>query len=269
MPPDPREELAEIIDQAVDYLSWMKADGVAEVEIAIGSGTPARPTVRAAVPPTACSPRSAQALRPDEKLMKKEPAPGQADPELLNIAADIAGCKQCPLHQTRIQTVPGQGNPRPEIMFIGEAPGADEDEQGLAFIGKAGQLLTKMIEAMGFTREEVFIANIAKCRPPGNRPPTPEEMATCLPFLRRQIAVIKPKVVVALGAVSVRGLLQNETPISKVRGLWQEMDGIAVMPTFHPAYLLRNPPAKKEVWDDLQAVLKRLGRTPPPVRKAG
>ena len=269
MPPDPREELAEIIEQAADYLSWVKADGVAEVEISIGSVTPARPPARAVVPPSAVPPRPVPVVKPAERLMKKEHATGQADPELLKIAAEIAGCKRCPLHSTRIQTVPGQGNPRPEIMFVGEAPGADEDEQGLAFVGRAGQLLTKMIEAMGFTREEVFIANIAKCRPPENRPPTPEEMATCLPFLRRQIAVIKPKVVVALGAVSVRGLLQNETPISKVRGLWQEMDGIAVMPTFHPAYLLRNPPAKKEVWDDLQAVLKRLGRTPPPVKKAG
>lgn len=269
MPPDPREELDEIIDQAADYLSWLKADGVAEVEIAAGSVSPARPPARAAVPPPVVSPRPAPAVKPAERLMKTVHATGQADPELLKIAAEIAGCRQCPLHATRIQTVPGQGNPRPELMFVGEAPGADEDEQGLAFVGKAGQLLTKMIEAMGFTRDEVFIANIAKCRPPGNRPPTPEEMATCVPFLKRQIAVIRPKVVVALGAVSVRGLLQNEEPISKLRGRWQEMEGIAVMPTFHPAYLLRNPPAKKEVWDDLQAVLKRLGRTPPPVKKAG
>ncbi len=184
------------------------------------------------------------------------------------IAAEIARCIHCPLHQTRTNTVPGQGNERrPEIMFIGEAPGADEDEQGLAFVGRAGQLLTKMIEAMGFTRDQVFIANIAKCRPPGNRPPTPEEMATCISYLRQQIALIQPKVIVALGATAVQGLI-NQTGISKLRGNWFAYEGIDLMPTFHPAYLLRNPPAKKEVWADLQTVLKRLGRKPPPMKKA-
>lgn len=189
--------------------------------------------------------------------------------ELARITKVISGCKKCPLHKTRTNTVPGQGNcKRPDIMFIGEAPGADEDEQGLAFVGRAGQLLTKMIEAMGFSRDEVFIANIAKCRPPDNRPPTPEEMETCIPYLKQQIAAIQPNVIVALGATAVQGLI-NQTGISKLRGNWLEYEGIALMPTFHPAYLLRNPPAKKEVWADLQTVLKRLGRTPPPVKKPG
>jgi DNA polymerase len=152
-------------------------------------------------------------------------------------------------------------------MFIGEAPGADEDEQGLAFVGRSGQLLAKMIEAMGYTREEVFIANIAKCRPPDNRQPTPEEMATCIPYLKQQIALIQPKVIVALGATAVLGLI-NQTGISKMRGTWFKYEGIPLMPTFHPAFMLRNPPCKKEVWSDLQAVLKHLGRTPPPVKKA-
>jgi len=186
---------------------------------------------------------------------------------LSRIAAEIAGCTKCALHKTRIQTVPGQGNAKqPEIMFIGEAPGADEDEQGLAFVGRAGQLVTKMIAAMGFQREEVFIANILKCRPPDNRTPTPEEMAICIPFLKRQIAEIQPKVIVALGATAVLGLL-NLTGISQLRGKWLKFEGIDLMPTYHPSYLLRNPVMKKEAWQDLQAVLKRLGRTPPPPAK--
>lgn len=184
------------------------------------------------------------------------------DADLQKIAKVVAGCKKCSLHKTRTNTVPGQGAIHPEIMFVGEAPGADEDEQGLAFVGRAGQLLTKMIEAMGYKREEVFIGNILKCRPPDNRPPEPEEMEMCLPYLKAQIAVIKPKVIIALGATAVKGLL-NLTGITKLRGHWLSFEGIDLMPTYHPAYLLRNPPAKKEVWEDLQTVLKKLGRTPP------
>jgi DNA polymerase len=191
---------------------------------------------------------------------------------LATIAAEIAACKKCGLHLTRTRTVPGQGHPAPEILFVGEGPGAEEDRQGLAFVGRAGQLLTKMIEAMGFTREQVFIANIVKCHPPGtetvNRAPAPEEMATCIPYLKAQIAVLKPKVIVALGSIAIRGLLNTDAPISKLRGTWQKFEAIPVMPTYHPAYLLRNPPAKKEVWLDLQEVLRHLGRTPPPPKPA-
>ncbi len=188
-----------------------------------------------------------------------------ADSKLKEIAGEVAVCKGCRLAFTRTNTVPGQGNPRPEVMFIGEGPGEDEDLQGLAFVGRAGQLLTKMIEAMGFSRDDVFIGNIVKCRPPDNRKPEPDEMESCIPFLKRQIAVIKPKVIVALGATSVHGLvgIPEGTTISKVRGNWLKYEGIDFMPTFHPSYLLRNPAAKKEVWEDLQEVLKRLGRTPP------
>lgn len=231
MCPDPRQELEDVITQTAGYLAWLKADGVRQLEVTHIEGVPMKDT-------------------------------------LDKIAAEIGGCTKCMLHKTRTNTVPGQGNPHPEIMFIGEAPGADEDEQGLAFVGRAGQLLTKMIEAMGFQRNEVFIANILKCRPPDNRQPTPEEMEICIPFLKRQIALIQPKTIVALGAVAVKGLLQNPLGITKLRGTWQTLDGIDVMPTYHPAYLLRNPPAKKEVWADLQMVLKRLGRVAPPVKKA-
>lgn len=185
------------------------------------------------------------------------------------ITTEINSCRKCSLCGTRINTVPGQGSLSPDIMFIGEAPGADEDQQGKAFVGRAGQLLTKMIQAMGYTREEVFIGNILKCRPPDNRKPTPEEIETCLPYLKRQIAVLKPKVIVALGSTAVQGLLNISIGITKFRGTWSTFENIQLMPTYHPAYLLRNPPAKKEVWEDLQAVLAHLGRTPPLKRDAG
>jgi len=153
-------------------------------------------------------------------------------------------------------------------MFVGEAPGAEEDQAGQAFVGAAGQLLTRMIQAMGLTREAVFIGNILKCRPPQNRTPLPHEMEACRSYLLSQIVVLKPKVIVALGATAVRGLLGLETGITKLRGRWLSLNGIDVMPTFHPSYLLRNEAAKKLVWEDLKAVLARLGRTPPPHRSS-
>jgi uracil-DNA glycosylase family 4 len=187
--------------------------------------------------------------------------------KLKEIAARVASCTRCELAQTRTHTVPGQGCACPEIMFIGEGPGEEEDRQGLAFVGRAGQLLTRIIEAMGYTRAEVFIGNVVKCRPPGNRTPYPHEMEACLPFLKEQIAILKPKVIVALGGTAVRGLLRTETGITKLRGQWMEFEGIPVMPTYHPAYLLRNEGGKKYVWADMQDVLQLLGRTPPPTAK--
>lgn len=186
---------------------------------------------------------------------------------LERISKTIAECTKCPLHETRTNTVPGQGTPTPEIAFIGEGPGADEDEQGIAFIGRAGQLLTKIIEAMGLTRDEVWIGNIVKCRPPGNRVPGPEEMEACLPYLRDQLSLLKPKVIICLGATAVKGLLDTKTGITKLRGSWMSFDGIDVMPTFHPAYLLRNPPAKREVWEDMKSVLKHLDKPIPKQNK--
>ena len=262
---DPRQELAAILDQTAEYLSWLKEDGVGQIEVSRSvAGTPL-PVPVPVVPVREMKPVPPKEI-PVMPPSKKKPA-GAVDSGLASIASEIARCTKCPLHRTRTNTVPGQGSPHPEVMFIGEAPGADEDEQGLAFVGRAGQLLTKMVEAMGFTRDEVFIANILKCRPPANRQPTPEEMAVCIPFLKQQIALVQPKVIVALGAVSVLGLL-DMTGITKLRGTWQKFEGIDVMPTFHPAYLLRNPPSKKEAWADLLSVLKRLGRTAPPVKKA-
>lgn len=191
--------------------------------------------------------------------------------DLEAIALEISKCTLCELHSARTKTVPGQGSPSPEIMFVGEGPGADEDKAGLAFVGRAGQLLTKMIEAMGYTREEVFIGNIVKCRPPGNRAPEPDEMIACMPYLKRQIAILRPKVIVALGATAVKGLVDmpKGMGITKLRGTWQSFEGIDLMPTFHPAYLLRNGNMKKYVWEDLKTVLRHLGRPIPEVKKQG
>ena len=169
-------------------------------------------------------------------------------------ARRIADCTLCPLHGGRTQVVFGAGDPDADLMFVGEAPGRDEDAQGIPFVGRAGQLLTKIIGAIEFTRDEVYIANINKCRPPSNRAPTPEEMDACMPYLLRQLDIIEPKVICLLGATAVRGLLDVKKGITKLRGEFMEWRGIQVMPTYHPAYLLRNPPAKRDVWEDVQKV---------------
>ncbi len=200
--------------------------------------------------------------KPQEYTVQPDPA-SEGRGDLASIATMIAGCTRCSLHQSRNKAVPGQGCDNPDIMFIGEAPGADEDRQGKAFVGRAGQLLTKMIEAMGYRREEVFIGNILKCRPPGNRNPLPAEMETCMPYLREQINILKPGVIITLGGTAARGLFDITTGITHLRGKWLKFDGIDVMPTYHPAHLLRNPAAKHETWKDLQAVLRRLGRPIP------
>ena len=158
----------------------------------------------------------------------------------------------------------GVGNPHAELMFVGEGPGADEDAQGEPFVGRAGQLLTKMIEAMGYRRADVYIANVVKCRPPGNRNPEPDEMDACEPFLKAQIRAVGPKAIVALGKIAAQTLLRDTTPISRLRGRWATYEGTPLMPTVHPAYLLRSPDEKKKAWEDLQLVMKELGKIPPP-----
>ncbi|MFH1395200.1 MAG: uracil-DNA glycosylase [Candidatus Omnitrophota bacterium] len=171
----------------------------------------------------------------------------------------ISKCVKCPLGETRINFVFGEGSPKAKLMFIGEAPGRDEDEQGRPFVGRAGQLLTKIIEAIGLRREDVFIANIIKCRPPQNRNPLPMEIAACSPYLLKQIELIKPKVICALGKFSAQTLLKSETSISRLRGNFYDYHGIKLMPTYHPAYLLRNSSGKKDVWEDMQMIAKELG----------
>ncbi|HET7205987.1 MAG TPA: uracil-DNA glycosylase [Terriglobales bacterium] len=189
-----------------------------------------------------------------------------ADPRrgLAIIREDLGDCTRCRLHkQGRKQIVFGVGNPGAELMFIGEAPGADEDEQGEPFVGRAGQLLNNMIKAMGLQREHVYIANIIKCRPPNNRTPERDECETCSPFLMRQIAVIKPKAIVALGAVAAKTLLAINAPMSDLRGRWYDFRGTKLAVTYHPAFLLRDPRQKKEAWKDLQMVMKFLGLAAP------
>jgi uracil-DNA glycosylase len=189
-----------------------------------------------------------------------------ADPlaALRAIREDIGDCKRCALHkQGRKQIVFGVGNPTAELMFVGEAPGADEDEQGEPFVGRAGQLLNNMISAMGLKREDVYIANICKCRPPGNRTPEREECDTCGPFLFRQIDAIQPKVVVALGAVAAKTLLRVNDTMANLRGHWYDYRGRKLAVTYHPAYLLRDPRQKAEAWKDLQRVMKELGLRAP------
>ncbi|HET8921696.1 MAG TPA: uracil-DNA glycosylase [Candidatus Acidoferrum sp.] len=182
-----------------------------------------------------------------------------AEDSLLRIREDLGECTRCKLHSTRHTIVFGDGSSKAELVFVGEGPGADEDAQGLPFVGRAGKLLTQMIEAMGLQRKDVYICNVVKCRPPGNRQPEEEEVSTCSPFLLRQIDVIAPKVIVCLGAVAAKTLLQTNRGISQFRGEWLDFRGKKLLATYHPAYLLRNPAAKSEVWKDLQKVMAVLG----------
>lgn len=187
-------------------------------------------------------------------------APNDPAQALRLIREDIGDCTRCKLHlQGRKQIVFGVGNPRADLMFIGEAPGADEDLQGEPFVGRAGQLLTNMIKAMGLRREDVYIANIIKCRPPGNRTPERDECETCSPFLIRQIEAIHPRVIVALGAVAAKTLLAVSASMMELRGRWFDFHGVKLAVTYHPAFLLRDPRQKKEAWKDLQMVMRELG----------
>ncbi len=179
------------------------------------------------------------------------------------IWAELVDCTRCPLHEGRTNIVHTEGNRNARLMFIGEAPGADEDAQARPFVGRAGQLLIKIIEALGLSREDVVIGNVNRCRPPGNRPPTGEEASICKPFLQREIALVQPEVIVVLGNTAMKNLLGTREGITKVRGQFQDFKGIKVMPTFHPAYLLRDPSKKRETWEDLKKVRDYLDSTAP------
>ena len=244
------------------------------------SGIPTQPEQREKMSPRK-SAVAVPAARDENRfeVLTSLPESGIADPvkALKLIREDLGDCTRCPLHkQGRKQIVWGVGDPDADLMFIGEAPGADEDIQGEPFVGRAGQLLTNMIKAMGLTREQVYIANIIKCRPPNNRTPEREECETCSPFLMRQVATIKPKVIVALGAVAARTLLAINDSMSNLRGRWYEFRPAGVRSndpnwssaklavTYHPAFLLRDPRQKKEAWKDLQMVMKELGLKPTP-----
>lgn len=224
------------------------------------------------------SPRKASAAVVEDtfKIIAPNPEQGVSDPvrALKMIREDLGECTRCALHkQGRKQIVFGVGNPNAELLFVGEGPGADEDEQGEPFVGRSGQLLTNMIKAMGLSREQVYIANIVKCRPPANRAPEREESETCSPFLMRQIAAIKPKVIVALGATAAKGLLAMSAPMTQLRGRFYDFkppgvrdpdwDGCKLAVTYHPAFLLRDPRQKGEAWKDLQMVMRELGLKAP------
>jgi DNA polymerase len=186
------------------------------------------------------------------------PAAADSDEGLAIIRADLGDCRRCRLCEQRTTIVFGVGNPRARLMFVGEGPGADEDRQGEPFVGRAGQLLTRIIESMDLTRAEVYIANVVKCRPPENRTPRPDEVETCVPFLFRQIQAIRPRVIVCLGTPASQAILGTSATITRLRGQFREIDGMRVMPTYHPAYLLRNPAAKREVWEDMKQVIAFL-----------
>lgn len=242
---DSNRLLSKIIGDIESYVGYLKDNDVKEV-VSFSSGRKSENQGGHAAAP------------PDQRLPPED--------ELKSIAEVIAKCVKCGLHEKRTKTVPGQGNCRPELLFIGEGPGEDEDRQGLAFVGRAGQLLTRLIVRMGFTRDEVFIANIVKCRPPGNRKPLPDEVNACRPYLEKQIAVLKPRIIVLLGGSAFEALFPPPLPgrtISKVRGHWLEYQGVPTMPTFHPSYLLRNQSAMWDVWNDMLLVLERLGRSAP------
>ena len=235
------DERSEAIRQAAGelarHLAWLRDAGVRELPVPVPVPTPT-PT------PTGAG-------------------KGTGSPELQSIRDELGDCRRCKLHGGRTTLVFGVGDPHAELMFVGEGPGADEDLQGEPFVGKAGQLLTRMIEAMGFRREQVYIANLVKCRPPGNRDPEPDEIEACEPFLKRQIEAVRPKVIVALGKFAAHTLLRSAIPITRLRGSWGEYQGVRLMPTFHPAYLLRSPQEKVKAWEDLKQVMAALGRPPP------
>jgi uracil-DNA glycosylase family 4 len=267
-------ELTEILREAREQAMFLGELGVETVDLSVSrvvqpAGvelTKANPLpVRNAITP---APKvAARRLAPPDALFEglapTTPVFPRASETLENIWRDIGNCTRCGLCEGRTQVVNTHGNQSARLMFIGEAPGADEDAQGKPFVGRAGQLLTKMIEAMGIKREEVIIGNVNRCRPPGNRQPTLEEAAICRPFLLREISVIQPEVIVVMGNTALRNLLEVREGITRVRGKFQDFRGIKVMPTFHPAYLLRDPSKKKETWEDLKMVRDYLQTNPP------
>ena len=281
----PTKEIIEFLGEAREYVRYFGELGADTMDTAaletfrepvvtaepartielVHAKSPANPQSRTTAPrvsvPTQVA-RSVPEMRnaqPEGSLFAAAEAPAPLTSETLEqIWADIGDCTRCGLCAGRTQVVNTHGNAKARLMFVGEAPGADEDAQGKPFVGRAGQLLTKMIEAMGMKREDVIIGNVNRCRPPGNRQPTLEEAAICRPFLFREIAAVRPDVIVVMGNTALHNLLEIKAGISSVRGQFRDFQGIKVMPTFHPAYLLRDPSKKRETWEDLKKVMEYL-----------
>lgn len=262
---DLQKEFLEIVAEVRAHLEYQRALGIKSIET--GPTDIQTPIVRpAAVPVPKEKPVVAAADIPVVKEATKAVAAAQAGQTMTleAIREEMGDCTRCKLHKGRTNIVFGEGNPKAAIVFVGEGPGFEEDEQGRPFVGEAGQLLTDIIEkGMKLKREDVYICNIVKCRPPGNRNPEPDEVESCIGFVKQQIRAINPKVIVTLGNVPTQNLLNTKLGITKLRGAWQTYEGIPVMPTFHPAYLLRSPGEKKKVWEDIQLVMKKLGMSVP------
>jgi uracil-DNA glycosylase len=298
--PESPEALGEVVEELRRHLLWQEEAGgrallvdaaklAAERSASLRSMLPPRPPAPAPAPPPAPRPEVARAVAPERPAPAPRPAsppvtasgngllidvpqkappypgalPGVVDgerPALDEIRRTLGDCQRCKLCTGRKNIVFGAGNPRADLVFVGEGPGENEDLKGIPFVGAAGDLLTKMIQAMGFSRDDVYICNVVKCRPPGNRNPEPDEIASCEPFLRSQLLAIQPKVIVALGKFAAQTLLRDTTPITRLRGQWREYQGVKLMPTFHPAYLLRSPNEKRKAWEDLQQVMKIFGK---------
>jgi uracil-DNA glycosylase len=283
-----KEQLAELLEESREYAKYSRELGIETVafsamvetpvaEIETAASTAKAPSRLHTASVTTAETQSARAparsrttsLKTEagdllfNDLLPAKPSLPASTETLQDIWLDIGDCTRCGLCAGRTQVVNTHGNAQARLMFVGEAPGADEDAQGKPFVGRAGQLLTKMIEAMGMKREDVIIGNVNRCRPPGNRQPTLEEAAICRPFLFREISVIKPEVIVVMGNTALRNLLEVREGITRVRGRFQDFRGIKVMPTFHPAYLLRDPSKKRETWEDLKMVMDYLDSNSP------
>jgi uracil-DNA glycosylase len=280
MPNDTNSELVEVLGNLREHAKFLKELGVEHLALesspeartfsipVVAAAAPApvqiaaepQPSKPHALPAKSSAPRTASMFA---KIKSVEPALATSNETLDQIWTEIGDCTRCGLCEGRTQVVNTHGNRKARLMFVGEAPGADEDAQGKPFVGRAGQLLTKMIEAMGVKRDDVIIGNVNRCRPPGNRQPTLEEAAICRPFLFREIASIQPEIIVVMGNTALRNLLEVREGITRVRGIFRDFRGIKVMPTFHPAYLLRDPSKKRETWEDLKMVRDYLDGNPP------
>lgn len=268
----PSPEVSELISETKKHLKHLRALGVEGIRINQNSRvvekTPV-PEIRINEDPARKreAPPAQVAETRSSLFNDPGPAPQKLTPStetFAQIHAEIGDCTRCPLHEGRTHVVHTEGNRKARLMFVGEAPGADEDAQARPFVGRAGQLLTKIIEAIGLKREQVLIGNVNRCRPPGNRAPMPDEAATCKPFLEREIAIVQPDVIVVLGNTAMKNLLDTREGITRARGRFHEYKGIKVMPTFHPAYLLRDPSKKRETWEDLKMVRDYLDNSAKP-----